>query len=78
MVDTHFQNWSVSMVKLTELNTRDGPVLSTGSCENFYKIGTVVFKFYLYKKLCFKMNMALNKYKKLLLVMLTFPFVHTS
>ena len=65
VVDIHFQNWSVSTVKLTELNTRDGHVLSTGSCENFYKIGTVVFKFYLYKKLCLKMNMALNKYKKL-------------
>ena len=46
--DSHFQG--LPMVKLTELNTRDGHVLSTGSCDNFYKIGTVVFKFHLYKK----------------------------
>ena len=74
--DRHFQG--LPRVELTELNTRDGHVLSTGSCEKFYKIGTVVFKFHLCKKLCFKMNMTLNKYKKLLLAMLTFPFVHTS
>ena len=78
VVDSHFRNWPVSMVELTELNTRDGHVLSTCSCKNFYRIGTVVYKFHLYKKLCLKMNMTLNKYKKLLLAMLTFPFVHTS
>ena len=49
VVDSHFQKWPVSRVELTELNTRDGHVLSTGSCENFYIIGTVLFKFHLYK-----------------------------